>query len=170
MDGRYFAELFSYNFWAHRRVWACARQLSEEDFARDLGYSVGSIRDQLAHTLAVEHWWLAFLATGELRFLDQGQLATRAAIRARWDETEGMIRAYLDRLTPEELAREVRPPFWPEGARPIRVAQALTQVANHSTDHRAQTLAGLHRLGAPTVGQDVLDYLFAQQDDAAGRG
>jgi uncharacterized damage-inducible protein DinB len=42
------------------------------------------------------------------------------------------------------------------------------QVINHSTDHRAQMLAGLHRLGAPTVGQDLLDYLFMQQSDVAG--
>ncbi len=42
----------------------------------------------------------------------------------------------------------------------IKVWEALVQVANHSTDHRAQIMAGLHRLGAPTMGQDFLDYLF----------
>ena len=78
-----------------------------------------------------------------------------------------MIRAYLDHLTPEELAREVRPEFWPRGRRPIKVYQAITQVTFHSTDHRAQMLAGLHRLGAPTVGQDLLDYLFMQQSAVA---
>lgn len=163
MDGRYFAELFDYNFWAHRRVWECVMQLSEEAYRQDLGYSVGSIRNQVVHTLAVEHWWFTFLDTGELAFLDDERLTARAAVRARWDATEALVRAYLARLTPGELRREVRPAFWPTGRRPIAVYQALTQVANHSTDHRAQTLAGLHRLGAPTVGQDVLDHLFEQQ-------
>ena len=163
MDGRYFAEFFDDNCWAHGEVWHCILQLSDKAYHRDLHYSVGSIHDQVTHTLSVEHWWFTYLSTGELHFLDPDHLATREAIRAQWDATAAMIRAYLDRLTPDELAREVRPEFWPEGRRPITVYQAITQVINHSTDHRAQTLAGLHRLGAPTVGQDLLDYLFAQQ-------
>jgi uncharacterized damage-inducible protein DinB len=36
------------------------------------------------------------------------------------------------------------------------------QVINHSTDHRAQTLAMLHHLGAPTIGQDFLAYLHLE--------
>ena len=159
MDRQYFVELYDYNFWAQRRVWTCVMQLSEQAYREDLQYSVGAIHEQCAHTLAVEHWWLTFLATGELRFIGE-TLTDRATIRAQWDATEAMVRTYLDRLTPDELQREVRPGFWSAGQGPIRVYQALLQVANHSTDHRAQTLAGLHRLGAPTVGQDVLDYLF----------
>lgn len=166
MDGQYFAELFEYNCWAHSQVWDCATQLSEEAFYQDLHYSVGSIHDQLVHTLSVEHWWFTYLSTGELHFLDLDQLTTRDAIRAQWDATAAMIRTYLARLTPDELARGVRPEFWPEGRQPIKVYQAITQVLNHSTDHRAQIFAGLHRLGAPTVGQDLLDYLFAQQNSA----
>jgi uncharacterized damage-inducible protein DinB len=156
MDGRYFAEFFAYNCWAHSRVWECVEHLADDAYHQDLGYSVGSIHNQLVHTLSVEHWWFTFLSTGELDFLDRNLLSTREAIRAQWDATAAMIRAYLDRLTPEELAREVRPAFWPEGRRPIQVYQAITQVLNHSTDHRAQILAGLHHLGAPTVGQDLL--------------
>ena len=168
MDGRFFAEFFDYNCWAHGEVWECIMQLSDEAYRRDLNYSVGSIHDQCTHTLSVEHWWFTFLSTGELHFLDLEQLTTREAIRAQWDATTAMIRAYLDRLTPEELAREVRPEFWPEERRPIKAYQASTQVINHSTDHRAQMLAGLHRLGAPTVGQDLLDYLFVQQRAVTG--
>jgi len=166
MDERYFAEFFDYNCWAHARVWDCVLQLTDEAFRQDLHYSVGSIHDQLTHTLSVEHWWFTYLSTGELHFLDLDQLTTRETIRAQWDATAAMIRAYLARLTRDELAREVRPLFWPEGRRPIRVYQAISQVLNHSTDHRAQILAGLHRLGVPTVGQDLLDLLFEQQESA----
>jgi uncharacterized damage-inducible protein DinB len=38
-----------------------------------------------------------------------------------------------------------------------------TFCANHSTDHRAQTLAGLHKLGAPTVGQDYLNFCWEKR-------
>ncbi|PJF26553.1 MAG: hypothetical protein CUN52_15675 [Phototrophicales bacterium] len=45
----------------------------------------------------------------------------------------------------------------------MTVRDALVQVANHSTDHRAQTLAGLHQLGATTVEQDYLFYLWEKE-------
>ncbi|MBZ0277830.1 MAG: DinB family protein [Anaerolineae bacterium] len=163
MDKTYFLRQYDYNFWAHRQVWNCVMQLTDEQFNQHLDYSIGSIRIQCIHTMAVESWWFEFLRRGELVFMDMVDFPTRAEIRTRWDEVETSIRAYLERLTPAEMEREVRPHFWDETRQPIKVWEAILQVANHSTDHRAQTLAGLHRLGAPTVGQDFLDYLFAQQ-------
>ncbi|NDJ75429.1 MAG: hypothetical protein GYB65_04145, partial [Chloroflexi bacterium] len=79
---------------------------------------------------------------------------------ARWDAVEREVRAYIDALTSEELQRPVKPSFWDPDERPIMVREALVQVANHSTDHRAQIMAMLHtQFGAPTVEQDFLSYL-----------
>lgn len=164
MTPEYFAMLYDYTAWANRRVWACVMQLPEEKYFEELDYSIGSIFIQCLHTAAVEMWWLSFLATGEVQFVeDADAYKDRAALRLKWDEIEAANRAYIAHLTPQELEREVRPPFWEADKQPIKVWQALLQVAHHSTDHRAQTLAGLHQLGAPTVGQDVLDYLFERQ-------
>ncbi len=163
MDPAMFRDLYGYNFWAHRQVWPCIEQLSEEQFTQDAGYSVGAMRDQCVHVMAVESWWFHFLCTGELRFLEEEDYPTRQAIRAKWDDVEQTVQSYLATLTEDELQREVRPDVWDEGQQPITVWQAMLQVANHSTDHRAQVLAGLRQLGAPTVEQDYLNYLFAQQ-------
>lgn len=163
MDKSYFTRMYDYNFWAHRRVWDCVLALSEEQFHHELDYSIGSIYIQVLHTLAVESWWFLYLKTGELDFLEPEECPDRLSLRTRWDTVEADIRAYLDSLTPAELEREVRPEFWDEGQQPIKVWEAIFQVLNHSTDHRAQTLAGLHKLGAPTVAQDFLDYLWAKQ-------
>ncbi len=38
--------------------------------------------------------------------------------------------------------------------------QILLQGVNHGTDHRAQVLALLHQLGAPTLEQDFMIYLW----------
>ena len=65
------------------------------------------------------------------------------------------------------LARDVRPDVWDDADEPISAWQALLQVANHSTDHRAQVLAGLKALGAPTFEQDYLNYIFARRDAAS---
>jgi len=51
-------ELFAHNYWARdRQLQACAA-LSGEQFLRPLGNSFPSVRDTLAHLLAVEWLWL----------------------------------------------------------------------------------------------------------------
>ncbi len=167
LNVEYFNRLYAYNLWANRRVWDCVMELSPEEFDVELDYSLGSVRTQVVHTMGVEHWWITFLNEGILSFLDMEDYPNRTIIRNKWDAIEEYVRCYIQSLTPAELDREVKPPFWEDHARPIKVWEALLQVANHSTDHRAQTLAGLHRLGAPTVGQDYLDFI---SDEAMIRG
>jgi uncharacterized damage-inducible protein DinB len=161
LNAAYFHELYAYNYWTHRQLWACIEELSEVQFQQDLDYSVGSLCEQCVHTLGIEFWWFRFLKTGRLEFPEPEKLVTRAAVRAEWDRVEQEVMAYITALTPEELARTVKPPFWEENQAPVQVWQALLQIANHSTDHRAQTLAGIHRLGGRTIEQDYLDYHFA---------
>src|SRR5260370_34740178 len=88
MDPAMYRDLYAYNFWAHRQVWPCIEQLSEEQFTQDAGYSVGALRDQCVHMMAVESWWVHFLRTGELRFLEEEDYPTRPASRAKWDDGE----------------------------------------------------------------------------------
>ncbi len=163
MDKIFFRTLFEYTFWTDRQVWDCILTLTDEQFDEPLDYSIGSIRNHCAHMMSVEYWWLYFLEHGELPDFNALQVyfdkaTPRSVIRERWDEVEKGVLAYIDTLTPEELQREVKPPFWDDGKRPVRAWEGLLQVAYHSTDHRAQILAGLHRLGAKTIGQDYLNF------------
>lgn len=162
MDKDFFIDLYLYNFWANMRVWECIEELTEEEFFRELAYSIGSIHIQVAHTLAVEAWWFNFLQTGVVEFIKEEDLTNREIIRKQWDSTEKQVMAYLNTLTTEELNRKVMPPSW-ENKPAITVRDALVQVANHSTDHRSQTLSGLHQLGATTIEQDYLVYLWEKE-------
>lgn len=159
MDKAYFQELYDYNYWGHHQVWQCLMQLSEAQFRQVLAYSIGSLYTHCVHVISVEYWWFRFLKEGDLVFIDDDPLKTRRDIRAKWNEVEAYVRAYLDTLDEAELKREVLPPFW-EDKQPVRVWQAILQVANHGTDHRSQMLAGLHKLGGPTIEQDYLNYIF----------
>lgn len=160
MDAQVFVTLYDYNAWANRRVWDCVMQLSDTQFDQEIDYSIGAIHTQVAHMMGVEYWWFQFLRTGELKFVTEADIVSRATIRARWDDTEQIIREYVSRLTSYELQREVKPPFWEPEKPALKVYEALFQVANHSLDHRAQTLAGLARLGGPTTPQDFIFYKF----------
>jgi uncharacterized damage-inducible protein DinB len=169
MDAATFHDLFAYHRWANARVWDCLVALDDERFTRDLDYSVGSLRAQVLHAIAVEWWWVAFLRTGELDFLDQDAYPDRDAIATLRAETDARTLAYLAGLTADELDRPVRPDFWPPEHAAIPVRDALLQVINHSTDHRAQTLAGLHAVGGATTEQDYLSWLVAGRP-ATGTG
>lgn len=155
--------MFAYNIRTNKRVWDCAMQLSDADYKKDTGYSVGSVEQQLVHVLAVEYWWMHFLATGELRFKEE-PFATRAEHRAFWDEVNDANMAYLETVTPDMLMRKVRPDFWDEHIEPILAWQGVMQVIMHSMDHRSQILRLLYDLGAPTFEQDYLYHLWDVQD------
>lgn len=117
---------------------------------------------QLVHCLTVERWWIGFLATGEVNLIsdDEHELyQDRDKLRQLWDETNTNNMAYIQSLTDKELQRKVSAPWWDGADSSIAVTQALTQVANHSTDHRAQTMAVLHMLGYEGIEQDFLTYL-----------
>ncbi len=163
MNVAHVRQLFDYDAWANRRVWDCVESLSDEQIEQGLDYSVGSIRTQVLHTMGVQSWWVGFLATGELRFLDDDDFPTRDLVLAGWDRTEAATRDYLATLTDDGLDRLVLPGHWAErGRAPITVWQALFQVLNHGTDHRAQTLAGIHRLGGRTVAQDFVLQVWGE--------
>jgi uncharacterized damage-inducible protein DinB len=158
----HFLELYDYTAWANRRVWDCVLRLSDERYFQPLEYSVGSIFAQCLHTAAVEQWWGDFLRTGELLFLDDDnieELRPREALAAYWDDVATRNRTFIASLNEADFRRKVKPAFWEAEEPAITVAQALTQVANHSTDHRAQILAMLYSLGAITTDQDFLAYL-----------
>jgi uncharacterized damage-inducible protein DinB len=166
MGVEHYRELFAYDAWANRRVWDCLEPLSDEQFTRDLGYSVGSLRTQTVHTMANQSFWIHFLTTGEVRHLDYADFPSRPVIRAAWDQVERDTHAYLDTMMSGELERTVLPGHWAARSRaPFTVRQGLSQLINHNTDHRAQTLAGIDRLGGETIAQD---YLFFVWEAASG--
>ena len=160
MPQRYCRDLFAYDAWASRRIRDCLDQLTEEQFTAGLDYSVGSLRLQTVHVLTNQSFWVGFLTTGERRFVDYDDFSTWPVIRSAWEQVHHETRAYLDTLTATELDRMVLPEHWARrGRTPFPVWQGLTQLINHNTDHRAQMLAGIHRLGGRTVTQDYLTYV-----------
>ena len=117
---------------------------------------------QLLHYLNLERWWIHFLATGESKMMPEKKFEIyqdRAKLRQLWHETDETTIAYIKSLDEDELQRQIRAPWWQDTDSSITVAQALTHVVNHSTDHRAQTMAVLHTLGYEGIEQDFMAYL-----------
>lgn len=51
--------LSAYNDWANGHVIDAASALNDEDYARELGASFGSVRGNLAHIVGAQTLWLA---------------------------------------------------------------------------------------------------------------
>lgn len=158
----YIRTIFEYNAWAHRQVWDCIMQLSEDQFVQDLDYSIGSIRNQVVHVMSVDRRWFARVAGTEASpRLNAEDFPTRAAVRAQWDEIEAQNRAIVLSLNDEALDRIITYDLPHRGGlKNDTVWQIIAHVVNHGTDHRAQILAMLHHLGAPTIEQDMMGYLW----------
>jgi uncharacterized damage-inducible protein DinB len=153
--------LYDYNYWAHRQVWQTSiTALTDEQFTQPLDYSVGSIHQQVVHTMSAEWMWLTRLGgTSPAAMLDPADYPTRPACRARWDEIEAEAHARLDSLADADLNDDFSYTTTSGKTYTQSTAEILLHVVNHGTDHRAQMLAMLHRFGVPTVQQDLIFYM-----------
>ncbi len=154
--------LFDYHYASFDKIRDCAAALTPAQFVADSSYSVGSLRNQLAHCLMVDSRWLARLnrqAPPESVYADYPDQAT---LWREWDAVREQVMAYVSRLTPTEIDERVDLDF-PErgGLRQSRRWQILLHMINHGTDHRAQILALLHGFGAATFEQDLMLRLWA---------
>lgn len=168
MNAEAIRTLYEYHFALNRRVWnRSIAGLTDEQFTRDLPYSLGSIRDHVVHVASVDQRWFARIRGGALPDrLAPGDFPDRRAARARWDAVEADMRTHLDGLTDAEAARPVTFAGGRLPRRTVPAWQILVHVVNHGTDHRAQMLAMLHGLGAPTLEQDLMLWLGERE---AGR-
>jgi uncharacterized damage-inducible protein DinB len=155
MNADSFRHVYEYHFTINRKIWdTYIVPLTDEQFTQKVEYSVGSVRNQVVHMLNIDDRWFSGLRGVEVPgFLNPVHYAKRDKIRAKWDEVEHNMRAYLAGLRDDMLFTE---PFEDS----VQLWQVLFHVLNHGTDHRAQLLAVLNKLGAKTAPQDY--FFFVQ--------
>ncbi|HEX8597347.1 MAG TPA: DinB family protein [Chloroflexia bacterium] len=160
MNAQAFRHFYDYHFTENRKIWDnYVAQLSHEQFAQAVGYSHGSVRDQIVHLMSVDEIWF-----NELRGLEPSEpfppadFDDREIIRARWDTIEQSVREYLAELRDDMLFD--KPIEEPDEDRDLIVWQVLIHVVNHGTDHRAQLLRLLNDLGVKTTSQDYIFYVY----------
>ncbi len=94
--------LYDYHFALNRRVWdRCVMSLDAARFTEELGYSLGSIRNQVVHVASVDMRWLARLRGAPVPpALEASEVARRPAGGAR----------AVPAKDPATLARRSSPP------------------------------------------------------------
>jgi uncharacterized damage-inducible protein DinB len=152
-----FKELFDHNYWARdRQLQACAA-LTQEQFVRPMGGSFPSLRDTLAHLVAVEWIWLErWRGRPPRSLLPAEEFPTLAAVSERWRAVEREMREYLAGLSEEALERpatcvDTRGRTWT-----YPLWRMIFHLLNHQSYHRGQIATLLRQLGAQAVGVDFL--------------
>jgi uncharacterized damage-inducible protein DinB len=160
MNAAYFRRMIDYTYWAHHKVWDCIVELNDEQFTRPCNYSIGSLHQQVVHTMGAEWLWLQRVrGVSPDAFLRPEDFPTRADVRARWDEVEAGWRAFVAALADDQLEQSIEYTSINGNVRRSQVLwEGLAQIINHATDHRAQILALIHQLGGRTVAQDFVFY------------
>jgi len=159
MNAGAFRHFYAYHFTENRKIWDdYIPSLSQEQFTQAVGYSHGSVRNQLVHLISVDDTWFSALRGLQVpEPLDPAKFDDRRLIRARWDTVEQHMRAYLADLRDDMLFEK---PFAEGEDKDLILWQVLLHVVNHGTDHRAQLLRLLNDLGIKTVSQDYIFYVY----------
>jgi uncharacterized damage-inducible protein DinB len=159
MNADAFRHFYEYHFTENRKIWdSYVTQLSDEQFTQDVGYSHGSVRNQIVHLMSVDDTWFSALRGVKIpEPLDPAHFDDRKIIRAQLDNVEQNMRDYLARLRDDMLFEK---PFAEGEDKDLILWQVLLHVANHGTDHRAQILRLINDLGVETTSQDYIFYVY----------
>jgi len=133
-------EHYDYHRWANRRLFDLAAGLGDA-VTRDMGpqWSFPTLKGMFAHVYGADNVWLArWKGSSPGRLLGDGDFATMADLRARWDALEAEQRAFVDALSEADLARPVV--YKNTGGKEFQVALGplLQHVVNHATHHRSE--------------------------------
>jgi uncharacterized damage-inducible protein DinB len=167
--------LYEYDRWANHRAFQAASTLTVDEFTRDLGGTLRSVRDTLVHIVAGEWGWLtiwnepsvtsAFVTDLWTRIgvvFDPNAFPDLAAVQLKWAEVEREQVEFVNRVTNESLASMV-----PVRETQISLAHLMQHLANHSTYHRGQVALKMRQLAAVPVATDFALFLLEGRREAA---
>ncbi len=153
--------MFDYNAAMNMRLLACAANLSDEQLDAPSGYSIGSLRQTLWHTLIVEYGWRSQCQGVNARALPSPvePTASLAALRAFQQEEALRVRALLAEASDEDLAGTVTLKR-PDGSERVLARwQILVHILYHSAQHRSEMAEMLTRAGQSPGDLDFIFYV-----------
>jgi uncharacterized damage-inducible protein DinB len=152
--------LYRYNRWANERILDTTANVGDQHFLTPASYSHGGLRGTLTHTLFAEWLWRRrWEGESPTSGMKPEDFPTIASLRARWDEEEKALKAFVDSLTDERLntifqykttrGDEMENILW----------HAMAHLVNHGTQHRSEAAAMLTELGHSPGNIDFIIFL-----------
>lgn len=155
-------ELLRYNTWANTRVCETCAGASPELLTAPAPGTIGTVLATVAHLTRMEEAYCALLQKDSVAPMEPREAfesRDMAALGRRLAELGTTFRAWVERATAEELARQL-PITWLDFE--VSAREALLQVLSHSAQHRSQVLSVL---GAQGIEVPDLDYVLLLQQE-----
>ena len=155
--------MFDYSFWARDRLLAAMAGMPDEEYAKENGFTYGSIRGIVTHVMGSEASYLNRWTGEQGERITAEVVPTIEAVTSRWQQEESRVRAFLSKLTDEETQREIvsvrrsgeefRRPLW----------QDMMQILNHGTQHRSEAAEALTMAGRSPGDLDFSVFIAQRQ-------
>lgn len=151
---------FRHDAWAKARLAQAVRDLTDAEFARDLGPGFGSVRAKFCHTVDAEHLWLQRIVDGisATQRPSDSRHATRAEFLGWYEQVQVRKQALIAGLTEDRLRAGVSYRNLSGKAFTQPLYELLQHVALHAAYHRGQIAACLRALGKPPPATDYIDW------------
>lgn len=154
--------LFEYTRWADARTADAVAKLAPEQFTRDLGSSLKSVRDTVVHIASAQWIWLSrWKGTSPAAMWNPAEFPTAASIREKAQAVTEERMAFLAAQTEASLAQVVHYKNLKGEPTAFPLGQLMLHTVNHSTYHRGQVTTLIRQLGAQPVSTDLVLY-FAE--------
>ena len=124
------------------------------------------MRRRLSHILGVQEGFLSVFKGEQPGAPPSGPPMTFDELKPRAVAGHARMREFMTSMTPEELLRTVRIPWFPDPPCVLSVADALVQVAMHSQHHRGQCMTRLKDFGGEPKNVDWIIWLWKQKPAA----
>src|SRR5262249_715039 len=134
-------ELYDYHRWANRRLFGIASDLGDEVTLRDMGkhWSFPTIKGMFAHLYGADRIWLSrWTGAPSARMAGDADFASMSELRSKWDALEAEQRAFVEGLSPSDLARAIAYTNNQGKQAEDALAPLLHPVAKHGTHHRSE--------------------------------
>lgn len=142
--------LYEYNYWANKKILAASAGVTPEQFTAPATFPFGGLRGTLLHTVDAERLWLILFETSavtEDQDLVETDFPTFKSLEMKFREEEELMRAYLNRLSDEDMDSHLKYTTT-EGAHRDRIMwHCHVHLVNHGTQHRSEAAAILTDLG-----------------------
>lgn len=160
MNRRDFLELYRYTDWADQRLAAALRALPAAAAARGFEGSFPTIRDLLAHVVAVDWVWLERFAGGSPsaapEWFQSGDVHLLCDQHA---EVAARRLAFLRGRSEASLDDPLSFRYFSGAAGSLALRDALFHVVNHATYHRGQLASMLRAVGAEPPATDFTEFV-----------
>ena len=138
--------LLDHNITCRQPLIDTIKNLTSEEFTKDLGVGIGSIRNILVHLVNTEDYWISLLRKVESKGLNPTNFDDMDSIAEIWSKISTTTKEFMENQN-ERTLQVVRNVKWNDVMVYFTVAKALIHMTTHETHHRGLIIGLIRQLG-----------------------